>query len=204
LRLRNPNDPLVKGEAMRDQFYLHVIPSSTEPLIHISRKERPEIVLFGQDNHLREPQGLFAGKEIMLTSNDAEQVKISRFTPGEEDRILYTSTNIEEIIRGIVELGGSYGDVIQVLHEAKKAGNIETRIAVDALPSANRTFSRGEDGVEIEVDSSDNPENDGSKSEEQLDLATQIEETYVDPEFSPKTEKSVWSKMGSWFNSSKE
>ena len=209
LRLRNPRDPLVKGERLGDQFFLHVIPSSTEPLIHISRNERAEIVLFGQEMYLKSPQGLFAGKEIMLTSSDAEQVKISRFTPGEADRVLYTSTSVEEVIRGIMELGGTYGDVIQTLHEAKKAGNIEVRIAVDALPSADRTFLR-EESVTTDskaLNSADGAENnaeDAANAKSKTDLASEIEETYIDPQFAPKAPKSVWSKLTGWMDSSKK
>ncbi len=77
LRLRNPADPLVKGEMLKDQFHFHVIPSTAEPLVHISKNERAEIVFFGQDIPLKNPQGLFAGKEIIVTAPDAEQIKIS-------------------------------------------------------------------------------------------------------------------------------
>jgi flagellar basal body P-ring protein FlgI len=203
LRLRNPSDPLVKGEKLGDQCYLHVIPTDAEPLVHVSRSERPEIVLFGQEIPLLQPRGLFAGKEIMVTSPDSEQIKISRFAPGEEDRIVYTDTNLASVVRAIVETGGKYGDVVEFLHEAKKNGHLEARVAVDALPKADRVFYRDDSADKA----NGNDEATGTVSlsnlPESADLASEIEETYVAPEFSPETKRGFWSRMMPWWNSDK-
>lgn len=209
LRIRNPNDPLVKGETLFSQFSLHVVPTTGERMIHISKSERSEIVLFGQDLRLKSPQGLYAGKHIMLNSTDAEQIKISRFAPGEEDRVVYSNVSLEAVIRAIASLGGTYGDVVQFVHEAKQAGLIEARVAVDALPKAGRRFYRDdeEDGDPQETDDFEallagpgKPEDAGPVGTDGSDMDEDVSETYVDPKFTPETNKGVWSRVTDWFS----
>ena len=40
------------------------------------------------------------------------------------------------MIRAIVELGGTYPDVVQALQEAKASGTLASRFEIDALPRA--------------------------------------------------------------------
>ena len=44
------------------------------------------------------------------------------------------STNVDEVIRAIVDLGGEYPDVVQMLQQAKAAGALTSRFREDALP----------------------------------------------------------------------
>ncbi len=55
--------------------------------------------------------------------------------------MVYTDTNLASVVAAIVEIGGSYSDVVQLLHEAKKTGALEVRVAVDALPKADVSFT---------------------------------------------------------------
>jgi hypothetical protein len=49
---------------------------------------------------------------------------------------------VDEVVRAIVELGGTYPDVVQALQEAKASGALPSRLEVDALPEAGRTYDR--------------------------------------------------------------
>jgi flagellar basal body P-ring protein FlgI len=202
LRYRRASDPLVAGEMLGGQFSLHLIPTTGEPLIHISRAERPEIVLFGQDMRMGPPQGVFAGKQIMLTATDAEQIKISRFTPGQEDKVTYTGIAVEQVIRGIVSLGGTYGDVIQALQEAKQAGLIPARVEVDALPRTGIAYARDESAPQgpeatASLDELMKPERPAASEN-----SDESGEPYVDPKYSGGTKKGVWSRLTGWFSGS--
>ena len=44
------------------------------------------------------------------------------------------------MIRAIVDLGGTYPDVVQAIQEAKAAGCLEGRFEIDALPEAGRSY----------------------------------------------------------------
>ncbi len=135
-------DPLVRGEVLGEQFSLHVIDSLGPPLVHVTRSYRPEVVLFGQDQRLTTPVVLDAGQDIMLTGKD-DRVTISRFKSNEPDQKRVVSNRIDECIRTIVELGGTYPDVVQALQTAKAKGVLAGRFAIDAVPSGGRHYDRG-------------------------------------------------------------
>ncbi len=138
----NPNDPAIRGENLGGQFSYHVIDSDQTPMIHVTRSRRAEIVLFGRHQTLSSPLTLEAGNRILITSRKPNEVVLSKFMPNEPDQKRVVSASVDEVIRAIVELGGTYPDVVQALQQAKAAGVLASRLEVDALPEAGRTFDR--------------------------------------------------------------
>jgi hypothetical protein len=49
---------------------------------------------------------------------------------------------VDEVVRAIVELGGTYPDVVQALQQAKNDGALASRFEVDALPQPGRAYDR--------------------------------------------------------------
>jgi flagellar basal body P-ring protein FlgI len=140
---RDPNDPVITGKELGNNFSYHVIDTSGPPMIHVTRSHRQEVVLFGGQQRLRTPLSMIeAGNRIMLTSNDEGEIILSRFTVNEPDQQRTVSDQVDEVIRAIAELGGTYPDVVQALYEAKKAGALDSRLEIDALPEAGRTYDR--------------------------------------------------------------
>ncbi len=142
LTARRSPDPVVRGQNMKNQFTLHVLPTSGTPMVHVARSRRPEIVLFGQNQLLNLPLSIDAGNEIMINSSPEGQVILAKYTVGEPDQRRTVSPRIEEVIGAIVDLGGGYPDVVQALQEAKATGSLAGRLEVDALPEAGRTYDR--------------------------------------------------------------
>jgi hypothetical protein len=138
----NPNDPLIKGESLDGQFSFHVLEVSGPPMIHVTRSRRPEIVLFGGDQKLQLPLAVDAGNQIMVRASKSGQIAVSKFAVGEPDQKRIVSDRVNNVIRAIVELGGTYPDVVQALQEAKASGALQSRFEVDALPEAGRTYDR--------------------------------------------------------------
>ncbi len=66
----------------------------------------------------------------------------SRRPNGDQKRVV--STRVDEVLRAIVELGGTYPDVVQALQEAKAGGALEGRFEVEALPEGGRNYQRPE------------------------------------------------------------
>ena len=120
-------------------------------MIHLSRSRVPEIVVFGQDLELRPPAFLYAGTKIMLKDAGDGRIKVSRFAAGEEDRQQVCSTKLDDVVRTIVEVGGSYDDVAQCLLDAKRKEYLEPRVVVDALPRVNRVHRREDNGETAET-----------------------------------------------------
>lgn len=142
LSTRAPNDPVVMGENLRGQFSYHVLDTQGADMVHVTRSRRPEVVLFGRDQRFRLPFAVDAGNQIMVVGRRGDEIAVSRFAVGEPDQQRVVSTDIDEVIRAIVELGGTYPDVVQALQEAKAAGALTSRFEVEALPEAGRTYDR--------------------------------------------------------------
>ncbi|MBN1912491.1 MAG: flagellar basal body P-ring protein FlgI [Pirellulales bacterium] len=140
-------DPAVAGEWLGDEFSLHVVDTKGPPMVHFTRSKRPEVVLFGHDQRLATPLLLEAGPRISITSH-GEQISVSRFAIGQADQKRIVSNRLDDIIRAIVDLGGTYPDVVQAIQQAKAKGILESRLEVDALPEAGRTYHRGLAGAE--------------------------------------------------------
>ncbi len=138
----NASDPLVKGERLNDQFSYHVLNTSGPPLIHVTRSHRPEIVLFGVEQRFQGPVALEAGNQIMVTSRQPGEISVARFAVNQPEQKRLVSERVDEVIRAIVELGGTYPDVVQALQQAKAKGALPSRFEVDALPEAGRKYDR--------------------------------------------------------------
>ena len=91
---------------------------------------------------VRPPLSLSAGNQIMVTSTEGGEIAVSKFSVREADQRRIVSTKVDEVIRAIVELGGTYPDVVQALQEAKAAGALPGRFEVEALPEGGRTYDR--------------------------------------------------------------
>jgi Flagellar P-ring protein/HEAT repeats len=159
LRTRTTNDPTTKGEFLaapvanpeqtpRGGFRYHLVASTGEPLIHFSRSQRPEIVVFGHEQRLHPPgesQWIEAGTKILI-KGDGDKLRVTRFGAGEgSDKVEVCSTLVDQMIRCVVKVGGNYADVIASLKDAREKGLLETRIAVEALPKPTREYEREEE-----------------------------------------------------------
>jgi len=144
------NDARVAGENLGGQFSYHVLATSGLPMIHVTRSRRPEVVLFGTEQRFYTPLAVEAGNQIMIVGTEPNEIAVSRFAVGEMDQKRVVSTRVDDVIRAIVELGGTYPDVVQALQEAKQKGALSSRLEVDALPQAGRTYERLADDLPSE------------------------------------------------------
>ena len=78
----------------------------------------------------------------MINSTPGGQIVLAKYSVGEPDQRRTVAPRIEEVIRAIVDLGGTYPDVVQALQEAKAADSLTSRFEVDALPKAGRAYER--------------------------------------------------------------
>ncbi|HEY4308579.1 MAG TPA: flagellar basal body P-ring protein FlgI [Pirellulales bacterium] len=154
----NDQDPLVRGERLGNHFSYHVLDTMGPELVHVTRSYRPEIVVFGQEQRLTTPFMFEAGKEIMISGKD-DRVTIARFAPNQPDQKRVVSTRLDDCIRAIADLGGSYPDVVQALQQAKAKGALAGRFAIDSIPSGGRRYDRGNSTSK----SDDDEQSDGEK-----------------------------------------
>ncbi len=139
------DDPLVRGENVGGQFSLHFVESAASPLVHVSKDRRPEIVLFGDIPSLESPIMLFAGHNIAIRDSSAGKVCVKRLAAEREDQQRVVSSRLDEVIAAVVEMGGKYSDVVQVISQAKENGCLDCRVAYSARPETGRKYERKAD-----------------------------------------------------------
>jgi flagellar basal body P-ring protein FlgI len=142
LHNRNPYDRTIRGENLGNQFSYHGITTNAPSMVHLSKSKRPEIVLFGSDIHLRQPFGLEAGATIFVNGQSPESVIVKKFALNGVDEQRAVSNKLDEVIRAVVELGGTYPDVFQMLVQANQMKVLSCRLEIDCLPESNRVYHR--------------------------------------------------------------
>lgn len=145
-------DPYLNGEWMKDPnsdrelFALHTLPTTGEPIIHLTQHRRSEIVLFGDDQRFKTPMAVRAGHHILVTAQPGtDRIVISKYQAGQPDKRKEVSTRVADVIRTAVEFGASYPDVAQLLLQAAKQQNLDGRMEIDTLPQGGREYVRKED-----------------------------------------------------------
>jgi hypothetical protein len=155
IRKREDGKQVLNGEVIGDSFRLYRVTSTASPSVVVSLRETPEVVLFGNVAPLQIPKFLFGPGGLILKADPSQpgQLRISRFQPGKEDQRATVGTSVDAVIRGIVTVGGGYGDVMSVLRAAKDSGFLVDQLAIDPLPEGKRTYYRDQDDEASDADS---------------------------------------------------
>jgi len=141
LQNMNPRDPLLGERAMRG-IYLHEVASSAEPMVHVSRTRRPEIVVFGASQPLETPLMVLVGKKLIVKSENSRRLRVTRYQPGGEDKTVSCAATVNDLVRSLVEVEATYPEIVRALHEAKQQDCLRSRLAFDAIPKSGRTYAR--------------------------------------------------------------
>ncbi len=137
------NEPFVKGELLNEQCRLHPLDVAGEPMIHLTHRQKAEIVLFGSEQEFRTPMALNAGPHIMVNCpTGSDEVVVSRYRVGQKDQRKVVSRKIADVIRAAAEMGASYPDLAQMLVQAERQKNLPGKIGIDMLPEAGRYYER--------------------------------------------------------------
>ncbi|MGL4593139.1 MAG: hypothetical protein ACRCUY_00250, partial [Thermoguttaceae bacterium] len=70
------------------------------------------------------------------------QVVVTRFSVGGIDEKRTVSNKLDDVIRAVIDLGGTYPDVVQMLTQANREKALTCRFEIDCLPEANRPYKR--------------------------------------------------------------
>ena len=130
----DPTAPLIRGERLGDACSLHVVDVAGPPLVHCTRSTRPEIVLFGTEHAIDSGLRAEAGSSIVVVV-EAGRATINRFVAGEADQVVEVDARVEPVARAIIQVGGTYPDVVQFLQQASAGRCLSSRLAFDAVPN---------------------------------------------------------------------
>jgi hypothetical protein len=147
-------------------------------MIHVTESYRPEVVLFGKNQHFALPLVLDAGQNILVNGQSGGKIIVSRFKPGHEPEQRTVSTDVDEVVRAIVDLGGTYPDVVQALQQAKHDGALASRFLVDALPQSGRQYDR--EAAKYETEEGDELNKPATRPQDTpLDVSTPLPDLFT-------------------------
>ena len=145
----------------------------------------------------------------MVRRLDGQRLKITRFMSGQPDQVETCSRELGSLVRGIVNVGGGYSELLQGLQEAKKKGYLGARMLVGARPRKGRTYYRVEDRQDaqnLESHAKFEPSHPVPELFRNRLLTTPAAEGDSDtpekvesPVGSEKSEESFFGKMRDWF-----
>ena len=154
LQQRSPDDPVYHGTLVRNSFYFTTIPSDSRPMVHVARKFRPEIVLFGEQQRVQD-NFLFVETGLTIKAKNRDTVEMIRFIPGEPEIRTTCSTDLEDVILTMSKLGAEYPTVVAMLKDAMLTDSLDTELVINALPKLGRQYDRSQATVEYTSETSD-------------------------------------------------
>jgi len=161
LKELDPRDPSLNPISFRDRFVMNVIDSADEPMVHVTRRRTPEIVLFGAEQGFRMPVVLNAGNRLSIRGDAGDDsVEIIRYELDREPRRQRVRNRLPDIIRTCGEMGANYPDLVQMLVEAEQQRNFMGVFGIDRLPQAGRVYLRDDADADTEAAASDKDDSD--------------------------------------------
>jgi len=141
LKELDPNDPWLRPIKFGSRFRLHVIDVSSEPMVHVTRRRSPEVVVFGADQRLKLPVVLNAGQNFKIIGATGEhEVEVIMYKLNEESKRQRVSDRLVDVIRACGDLGATYPDIVQLLIEAEQQHNFVGQFGIDRMPQAGRMY----------------------------------------------------------------
>ena len=205
LQDRSPNEPTVEGQWLADDFYFHVVPSTTESMLHLSRSKRPEIVVFGEKQAVSD-SFLYVETGLTIQALGNGKVKIIRYMPQQGEIRKTCSTQLVELIPQLADLGCDYTVLVNMFREAMSSDMLQTRLVVNAVPEIR---SQGEATTDVDDDSvglamAPQPESAADRAEnEPMELGVAVEnfeEVTEMPKTQEKEKKGMFAHIKSWFS----
>lgn len=142
------DNPAVEAERMPGDFLLRVVDCQGEPMVHVTRRKKSEIVVFGADQVFRAPMVASAGKEFLVKAEPGRStVTVSRIVPGQDVQRQQVPARVADVVRALGRMQARYPDIVQLLIEAERQHNLPGPIGIDELPRAGRTYLRPAEGL---------------------------------------------------------
>lgn len=146
LKELDPHDPTLNPTEFENRFIVYAIESTGEPMVHVTRRRAPEIVLFGPEQSLRLPAVLNAGSSIRIMGESGQhEVEIIFYKLNAEPKRHKVPNRMIDILRACGNLGATYPDIVQMMIEAEQQHNFVGQFGIDRLPQAGRLYTKNGD-----------------------------------------------------------
>ena len=138
IRQQNEDDPIVVGDFLAEQFFLHEIDSTAEPTVHFSTQHRPEIVVFGSKSRLKD-NFLFVESGLTIKSEGDDTLTLTAYSPDDGKQQRSCSNQVADLVRTLAELGYGYSMQLKVIRQASQNGALNAELVIDAAPKIKTT-----------------------------------------------------------------
>jgi hypothetical protein len=146
LKELDPHDPSLNPIEFENRFIVYAIDSTGEPMVHVTRRRAPEIVLFGVEQSLRLPVVLNAGRNIRIMGETGQhEVEVIYYQLNAEPKRYRVPNRMIDILRTCGKLGATYPDIVQMMIEAEQQHNFVGQFGIDRLPQAGRLYTKNTD-----------------------------------------------------------
>lgn len=147
LRVRSPSQSVFESTLRPDDFFFHVVPSKSFPMIHFSKYKRPEIALFGHDQTVKD-NFLFVKKGLTIRALEGtDKIKISKFSRRDDDVSQVCSNQVVDLIQSLVSIDMDFGEILEVFQDAKASEMLNSKLVIDATPKPGRNYERESDEI---------------------------------------------------------
>ena len=135
LQIRNSEHPLVYGTRFPD-FFLHTVPVESSPMVHFSRTNRPEVVVFG-DAKVSD-DFLYVETGTTIRSAGIGKLKLIHYSKEHGREEVYCSTNVKDLIQALSQHDFTYGSILRILRKSRKDETLVARLVVNAIPGTGQ------------------------------------------------------------------
>ena len=139
LRLADERHPALNGTLMNRSYWLHRVASDAPAAVHLTSGGRSEIVLFGDGVKLRGPLPPVAvgGEFTVSVPADLGTAKVTRVVKVNGDaevKEVRCSPTLAGVLNAMANLGGGYGEAVELIRKADRAEVLTGTLVVDAIP----------------------------------------------------------------------
>jgi hypothetical protein len=147
LRALDEHAEIVRGEHLNESLWLHQVAPKSPSMVHLATRNRPEIVLFGEDPCFIPPFPILAGEFTVTAGKDDSRCTITRISLQHGKSKRQCGLKLEEVLRTLAELGGEYADAVELLRKAGQLQCLSCPVAIDALPQATSVYDLAKAGA---------------------------------------------------------
>jgi hypothetical protein len=135
LRLLEDGSEGIQGELLGENFWLHKVAPQSPPLIHLSTSRRAELVFFGAAPRLVPPFKIMAAEFTITAEPRDDRCTVSRYVLNPPSmRRGQCSFALEDVLRTMADMGGVYGDAVELVRQADHRKCLTAAVQADALP----------------------------------------------------------------------
>jgi len=118
------------------------------PLVHVSITRRAEIVQFGEEPTLLPPFSFLCGEFTVTAGREDVRCTVRRLSPQHTSRPEQCSLRLSDVLHTLADMGGTYAEAVDLIHQAGEYNGLSCPVAFDALPQAPSVYALAKKGAQ--------------------------------------------------------